>query len=69
MTSQHSGITDEGSDQWDETTAPDGPSAVTNRALLKSLQSLERTVRAGFRWLAVSVGALALVTALLWLLR
>ncbi len=53
-------------DQWDEETSPDTPSAVTNRTLLKSLQRLERSVRHGFRWVAVSIGALALVM-FLWM--
>lgn len=50
-----------GGDQWDEETSPDTPSAVTNRTLLKSLMRLERSVRHGFRWVAVSIAALALV--------
>ena len=53
-------------DDWDEETSPDAPNAVTNRVLLKSLQRLERTVARGFRWMALSIGSLALVM-FLWM--
>ncbi len=57
-------------DDWSEDTSPDAPNAVTNRVLLKSLIRLERTVARGFRWMAVSIGALALVMFLwMWVTR
>ena len=56
-------------DDWDETTAPDAPNAVTNRVLLRCLQRLERTVKRGFTWLAISIGALAIATAVGWWMR
>lgn len=57
-------------DNWEEPTAPDAPNAVTNMVLLRCLQKLEKTMHWGFVWLAVSIGALAIVVGfLVWLWR